>query len=37
MLINFFYHLRASRLPVSINELLTLLAALKKGVIRPAG
>ena len=36
MLINFFYHLRASRLPVSINELLTLLAALKKGVIRPS-
>jgi len=36
MLINFFYHLRASRLPVSINELLTLLAALKQGVIRPS-
>jgi hypothetical protein len=35
-LINFFYHLRASRLPVSINELLTLLAALKRDVIRPS-
>jgi len=36
MLVNFFYHLRAARLPVSINELLTLLAALKKDVIRPS-
>ena len=36
MLINFFYHLRAARLPVSINELLTLLAALKRDVIRPS-
>ena len=36
MLINFFYHLRASRLPVSINELLTLLEALKRDVIRPS-
>jgi uncharacterized protein with von Willebrand factor type A (vWA) domain len=36
MLISFFYHLRAARLPVSINELLTLLAALKKDVIRPS-
>jgi uncharacterized protein with von Willebrand factor type A (vWA) domain len=36
MLINFYYHLRASRLPVSINELLTLLAALKKDVIGPS-
>ena len=36
MLINFFYHLRAARLPVSINELLTLLEALKKDVIRPS-
>jgi hypothetical protein len=35
MLINFFYHLRASRLPVSINELLTLLEALKRNVIGP--
>ncbi len=33
MLINFFYHLRAARLPVSVNELLTLLAALKQQVI----
>jgi len=36
MLINFFYHLRAARLPVSVNELLTLLSALKKDVIRPS-
>jgi uncharacterized protein len=36
MLINFFYHLRAARLPVSVNELLTLLGALKKGVIGPS-
>jgi len=36
MLINFFYHLRAARLPVSIKELLTLLEALKKAVIRPS-
>jgi len=36
MLINFFYHLRASRLPVSSNELLTLLAALKRDVIGPS-
>jgi uncharacterized protein len=36
MLINFFYQLRAARLPVSINELLTLLEALKKDVIRPS-
>jgi uncharacterized protein with von Willebrand factor type A (vWA) domain len=36
MLINFFYHLRAARLPVSINELLTLLEALKRDVIRPS-
>jgi hypothetical protein len=36
MLINFFYHLRAARLPVSANELLTLLAALKRDVIRPS-
>jgi hypothetical protein len=33
VLINFFYHLRAARLPVSVNELLTLLAALKQQVI----
>ncbi|HEU0202128.1 MAG TPA: hypothetical protein VFR86_17060 [Burkholderiaceae bacterium] len=36
MLINFFYHLRAARLPVSIKELLTLLDALKQGVIGPS-
>jgi uncharacterized protein with von Willebrand factor type A (vWA) domain len=36
MLINFFYHLRAARLPVSIKELLTLLEALEKQVIRPS-
>lgn len=36
MLINFFYHLRAARLPISIKELLTLLEALKKDVIRPS-
>jgi len=36
MLINFFYHLRASRLPVSSNELLTLLEALKRDVIGPS-
>jgi len=29
MLIDFFLHLRAARLPVSINELLTLLEALQ--------
>jgi len=36
VLINFFYHLRAARLPVSINELLTLLSALKRDVIGPS-
>lgn len=36
MLISFFYHLRAARLPVSINELLTLLEALDRGVIGPS-
>jgi len=36
VLINFFYHLRAARLPVSINELLTLLEALKNDVIGPS-
>jgi uncharacterized protein with von Willebrand factor type A (vWA) domain len=36
MLIDFFYHLRAAKLKVSINELLTLLQALKKGVIGPS-
>jgi hypothetical protein len=35
MLIDFFFHLRAAKLKVSINELLTLLDALKRGVIGP--
>jgi uncharacterized protein with von Willebrand factor type A (vWA) domain len=33
MLIDFFYHLRAHQLRISVNEYLTLLEALKKGVI----
>jgi uncharacterized protein with von Willebrand factor type A (vWA) domain len=36
MLIDFFFHLRAAQLKVSINELLTLLEAVKRGVIGPA-
>ncbi len=36
MLIDFFFHLRAAKLKVSINELLTLLDALKRGVIGPS-
>ncbi len=36
MLIDFFYHLRGAKLKVSINELLTLLEALKRGVIGPS-
>jgi uncharacterized protein with von Willebrand factor type A (vWA) domain len=36
MLIDFFYHLRAARLPVSIKELLTLLEALRREVIAPS-
>jgi len=36
MLIDFFFHLRQAKLKVSINELLTLLDALKKGVIGPS-
>jgi len=36
VLIGFFYHLRAARLPVSIKELLTLLEALKQDVIAPS-
>jgi hypothetical protein len=36
MLIGFFYHLRAARLPVSINELLTLLEAVRSDVIAPS-
>ncbi len=36
MLINFFYTLRAAKLPVSIREYLTLIEALKAGVISPS-
>ena len=36
MLINFFYTLRAAKLPVSVSEYLTLLQALKAGVIGPS-
>lgn len=36
MLIDFFYTLRAAKLPVSVKEYLTLLEALKEGVIGPA-
>ena len=36
MLIDFFFHLRQAKLKVSINELLTLLDALKKDVIGPS-
>ncbi|MFN7571189.1 MAG: vWA domain-containing protein [Betaproteobacteria bacterium] len=36
MLIDFFFHLRAARLPVSIKEHLTLLEALRRGVIAPS-
>ncbi|HNU12040.1 MAG TPA: hypothetical protein PKJ45_11865, partial [Rubrivivax sp.] len=36
MLINFFYALRAARLPVSVKEYLTLLQALKAEVIGPS-
>lgn len=35
MLIEFFYTLRAAKLPVSVKELLTLLEALQKGVVGP--
>lgn len=35
MLLDFFYHLRSHRLPVSVNEYLTLLGALKSGVMPP--
>src|SRR5674476_1067729 len=35
MLINFFYTLRAAKLPVSVKEFLTLLEALKEGVVGP--
>ncbi|MEY4754497.1 MAG: hypothetical protein RJA44_2172 [Pseudomonadota bacterium] len=36
MLINFFYTLRAAKLPVTVPEFLTLLEALKAGVIDPS-
>jgi uncharacterized protein with von Willebrand factor type A (vWA) domain len=36
MLIDFFFHLRAARLKVSINELLALLEAIRRGVIGPS-
>jgi hypothetical protein len=36
MLINFFYTLRAAKLPVSVKEYLTLLEAVKAGVIGPS-
>jgi uncharacterized protein len=37
MLIDFFYTLRSAKLPVSVKEYLTLLDALKHGVVGPAG
>jgi uncharacterized protein with von Willebrand factor type A (vWA) domain len=36
MLIDFFYTLRSAKLPVSIKEYLTLLEAVKAGVIGPS-
>ncbi|HEY8050213.1 MAG TPA: hypothetical protein VIE63_13640, partial [Ramlibacter sp.] len=36
MLIDFFYTLRSAKLPVSVKEYLTLLDALKHGVVGPA-
>ena len=35
MLLDFFYTLRSAKLPVSVKEYLTLLEALKKGVVGP--
>jgi uncharacterized protein with von Willebrand factor type A (vWA) domain len=35
MLIDFFYTLRSAKLPVSVKEYLTLLDALKQGVVGP--
>ena len=35
MLLDFFYHLRSHRLPVSVNEYLTLLRALQSNVMPP--
>jgi hypothetical protein len=37
MLIDFFYTLRSAKLPVSVHELLSLLEALKAGVVGPNG
>jgi uncharacterized protein len=37
MLIDFFYTLRSAKLPVSVKEFLTLLEALKEGVVGPNG
>ena len=36
MLLNFFYALRAAKLPVSVKEYLTLLESLKAGLISPS-
>ncbi|HYF17683.1 MAG TPA: hypothetical protein VEA40_07410, partial [Ramlibacter sp.] len=36
MLIDFFYTLRSAKLPVSVKEYLTLLEAVKEGVVGPA-
>ncbi|MFA5490580.1 MAG: hypothetical protein WC284_15440 [Candidimonas sp.] len=36
MLLDFFYHLRARKLPVSIQEYLTLLEALRRDLMRPS-
>ena len=35
MLIDFFYTLRSAKVPVSVKEYLTLLEALKEGVVGP--
>ena len=35
MLIDYFYTLRSAKLPVSVKEFLTLLEALKEGVVGP--
>ena len=35
MLIDFFYHLRAHKLPVSVNEYLTLVNALRQDLMPP--
>ena len=36
MLIDFFYTLRSAKLPVSVKEYLTLVEALKEGVVGPS-